>query len=135
MDSIFGSHPADVRAGVGERHLKPRLRATLGESPRAIQLNVVGSAITFRNERRQRRLSGVRAERILCGNRIENQIPGTTLSARTAGRMPDRPLSRDELKQKFSTLMADLPEATAEEIFAQFDKLESVADFTDLKFC
>ncbi len=41
----------------------------------------------------------------------------------------------DQLHQKFRMLMADLPDATAEQVYAHFDGLEQVHNFDELRFC
>ena len=42
--------------------------------------------------------------------------------------MPQQPLSRDQLREKFNTLTAALPAASADRIFTQFDALDTVVD-------
>jgi len=48
--------------------------------------------------------------------------------------MPDQPLTRDQLGRKFRMLMADFPDATTDQVYAQFDRLEEAHNFDDLRF-
>lgn len=47
--------------------------------------------------------------------------------------MPQRPLTRDELRQKFGTLTAMLSAASADRIFTQFEALESVGNVGNMQ--
>jgi 2-methylcitrate dehydratase PrpD len=81
---------------------------------------------------------------VLKGNQSGNQKASRVTVARKDGRqfvvemedhpgMPQRPLTRDELRRKFDTLTASLPAASAARIFNQFETLETIANVGDMQ--